>query len=209
MPRQAKVVFERNFKHHFGLPDSMMNDSPLSTNANLTGRIGNYFYFSDSSLLQEAVNARTCETDCCDCPQCKLRHQPSILDLKNFYQVTPIEPTDYRLEWWGDDGTHFWDYRKFETVDKAQVAALVAIAQYAFNGDCGEAYPINNDLSQGDTFYRLWLICTSWEEALELIDPQTNKVYRIPISDENFSRLAEMARAKDWIDAFESQRKPL
>lgn len=101
---------------------------------------------------------------------------------------------------------HFWDYRKFHTIDQAQVAALAAIAQYRFNGDCGDAYPINNDLSEGDTLYRFWLICTSWEEALELIDPQTNDVYRFPLSDNNIPRQQEIQRAKNWIDAFEEKR---
>jgi hypothetical protein len=166
-------------------------------------------YFYDSSLLQRSMAAQTCKNHFCDCQKCKLGYQQPTLNLTNFYQVTPIHPIGYRLEWWGDDGTHFWDYRKFETVDETQVTALMAIAQYAFNGDCGEAYPINNDLSQGDTFYRLWLICTSWEDALELIDPHTNEIYRFPLRHENASKLAEIERAKDWIDAFEAKRKPV
>lgn len=168
-----------------------------------------WIYVSDSSPLPCAVNQLACQMAVSLCLDSKKSSQPPKLDIKNFYQINPIQPIGYRLEWWGDDGTHFWDYRKFSTAEEAQVAALAANALYAFNGDCGEAYPINNELSNGDSFYRLWLICTSWEEALELIDPQTNDVYRFPWRDENFSRLEEIERSKDWIDAFESERKPV
>lgn len=165
-----------------------------------------YFYFSESCLLRCAANPLACENYFCSCPDWQPQHQPPTLDLKNFYQIISIKPTLYRIEWWGEDGMHFWDYRKFNTTDRAQVAALAAIAQYSFNGDCGDAYPINNDLSEGDTVYRYWLICTSWEEALELIDPQTNDVYRFPMNDKTIARQAEIERAKNWIDAFEEKR---
>jgi thymidylate synthase len=168
-----------------------------------------YFYFSDSCLLRCAANPLACENCFCSCSEWQPRHQSPTLDLKNFYQIISIQTAGYRIEWWGEDGMHFWDYRKFETVSEAQVAALAAIAQYSFNGDCGEAYPVNNDLSENDTFYRLWLICTSWEEALELIDPQTNNVYRFAFRDENGPRQKEIERAKNWIDAFEEKRSPM
>ena len=118
------------------------------------------------------------------------------------YKITSIHLTGYRLEWWGDDGTHFWDYRKFSTVEEAEAAACFSRVQYNGNGYCEDAYPINNELSVCDTFYRNWLIGTSWDDELELIDPETNDVYRLPFGDEHLSLLEEISRAKDWIDAF-------
>ena len=128
---------------------------------------------------------------------------------RSFYKIIPIEPTGYRLEWWGDDGTHFWHYRKFGTVEEAEAAAFFSSTQYTCNEYCEDSYPINNELSVCDTFYRDWLIGTSWDDELELIDPQTNEVYHLPFSDEHLSLLEEISRAKDWIDSFLKERKAL
>jgi len=122
-------------------------------------------------------------------------------------KIIPIQPTGYRLEWWGDDGTHFWDYRKFGTVEEAEAAAFFSITQYTLSGYCEEAYAINNELSVCDTFYHHWLISTSWDDELELIDPQTNEVYRFPLGDKHLSMLEEIAITKDWIDAFLKEQK--
>lgn len=128
---------------------------------------------------------------------------------RSFYKITPIQPTGYRLEWWGVDGTHFWDYRKFGTVEEAEAAAVFSREQYTFNGYCEEAYPINNELSVCDTFYRHWLIGTSWDDELELIDPQTNESHRLPFGDKHLCLHEEISRAKGWIDAFLKERKAL
>lgn len=132
-----------------------------------------------------------------------------MLNTGSFYKIIPIQPTGYRLEWWGDDGTHFWDYRKFGTVEEAEAAAYFSMAQYSFNGYCEDAYPIDNEWSGGDTFYQHWLIGTSWDDELELIDPETNEVHRLPFGDKNLSLLEEISRAKDWIDAFLKERNIL
>src|SRR4028119_189166 len=98
-----------------------------------------WIYVSDSSPLPCAVNPLASQMAVCLCLECKKSSQPPKPDIKNFYQINPIQPMGYRLEWWGDDGTHFWDYRKFSTAEEAQVAALTANALYTFNGEIGRA----------------------------------------------------------------------